>query len=397
MAVEFKLKVGTTAANVAVVPAPTAYDKHGGFTEAEIKSESKTKSGYATANPLTAYERSILKNIRTTLTQRESSIIEFNKAINAGTALYSTTQNGKTYYHDKPELTESSYIMIVNSAGVAWTDEGWHSTLLLPNTVWKYGYTCDGNAILNSLDTYKLNAELITVNDLRAFGATIGGWHINQNSMYADVGRYRAFVQSASSQSVTDAGESWIFSTQELVSGNYEGRFFVTAKGVVFAQRLESAGCVKTGTDTDSFDSVIHTRTVNGTLYEGKFGIGSVQNKGTAALELRQNNKTAARLDVMQGNYSADTVILRTNTTNPSSYTRYICVGSNAVYFQKSYGAYSASTAMLNLYCNDILFQSNGSTYSMKACFEAISGFSLNSVESSNIEIDEDEELEGGD
>lgn len=345
--------------------------KYNGFMEFEIKSESQTRSGYATANPLTAYERGILKSLRESVTQRESNLIEFNKAMNAGTMLYSTDFSGKTYYHDKENLTDSDYILTVNSAGIAWTDEGWTGTLALPNTVWKYGFSCDGNAFLNSMDAYKINAELITVNDLRAFGATIGGWNIDEKSIYADVGKYRAYIQSASSASVSDVGDSWIFSTQELVSGAYQPRFYVSAKGELFAQQfisqkyveartyLQAGSYLKTGMQVDSFDSVIHSRIINGTEYIGKFGVGSLSSRGTTALELRANDTTIARLDVAQSSHSPDTVMLKTQTnikngSSTTTYNRYVFVGSNAVYLMKTDSAYSASSSMLNLYCGKI-------------------------------------------
>lgn len=153
----------------------------------EAKGESPTKSGYAAANPLTAQEQKILDDLRrfvtaetASVTDREYQLIEFNKAINSGMALHKTTANGVEYYHDQEDITLSDYIMVQNSAGVAWTDSGWNSG----SPVWKYGISSNGEAILNSVDAYKIRADLITVTDLKAFNATIGNWHIGDDMLY---------------------------------------------------------------------------------------------------------------------------------------------------------------------------------------------------------------------
>lgn len=153
----------------------------------EAKGESPTKSGYAAANPLTAQEQKILDDLRkfvtaetAKVTDREYQLIEFNKAINSGMALHKTTANGVEYYHDQEDITLSDYIMVQKSAGVAWTDSGWNSG----SPVWKYGISSNGEAILNSVDAYKIRADLITVTDLKAFNATIGNWHIGDDMLY---------------------------------------------------------------------------------------------------------------------------------------------------------------------------------------------------------------------
>lgn len=153
----------------------------------EAKGESPTKSGYAAVNPLTAQEQKILDDLRrfvtaetAKVTDREYQLIEFNKAINSGMALHKTTVNGVEYYHDQEDITLSDYIMVQNSAGVAWTDSGWNSG----SPVWKYGISSNGEAILNSVDAYKIRADLITVTDLKAFGATIGGWNIGEGRIW---------------------------------------------------------------------------------------------------------------------------------------------------------------------------------------------------------------------
>ncbi len=154
----------------------------------EAKGEGKTKSGYASLNPLTAQEQKILNDLRKIVTaesekvtDREYQLIEFNKAINNGMAMYQTTVDGVEYYHDSEDIALSTYIMVQNSEGIAWTDSGWNDG----SPVWKYGISSNGEAILNSVDAYKIRADLITVTDLKAFNATIGGWNIGENKIYA--------------------------------------------------------------------------------------------------------------------------------------------------------------------------------------------------------------------
>lgn len=160
----------------------------GSAMKLEAKGECKTKSGYASMNPLTAQEQKILNDLRkfvTTetakVTPREYQLIEFNKAMNAGMAMYKTDVDGVTYYHDKAELANSSYILVQNSAGIAWTDSGWNNG----SPVWEYGLSSDGQTILSSLDAYSIRADLITVTDLKAFGATIGGWNIGESRIWS--------------------------------------------------------------------------------------------------------------------------------------------------------------------------------------------------------------------
>jgi hypothetical protein len=61
-------------------------------------------------------------------------------------------------------------------------------------------------------------------------------------------------------------------------------------------------------------------------------------------------------LTSMQADYASDTVVMRFAA---SSSTAYIGAGSNAVYFQKEYGAFNKDRAMLSLYCDDV-YLSNG-------------------------------------
>lgn len=58
------------------------------------------------------------------------------------------------------------------------------------------------------------------------------GWIVDENSIYADYGIYRAYIQKPKSK--TD----WVFSTQEKENGEYYGTFLVQADGVVRLSRI---------------------------------------------------------------------------------------------------------------------------------------------------------------
>lgn len=58
------------------------------------------------------------------------------------------------------------------------------------------------------------------------------GWIVDENSIYADYGIYRAYIQKPKSR--TD----WVFSTQEKENGEYYGTFLVQANGVMCLNRI---------------------------------------------------------------------------------------------------------------------------------------------------------------
>lgn len=128
------------------------------------KGKTATQNGYATASPLTKAQQAILEktaklnaNKLTTLQQAQ---LDLNASIAGGMGLYTTTITAdgvsKTYNHDGTTLAGSSYIFTHNSRGFAWTNN-WNNGY----PVWNYGFTADGNAVLNTLAAYKISANLI--------------------------------------------------------------------------------------------------------------------------------------------------------------------------------------------------------------------------------------------
>lgn len=127
------------------------------------KGETATKTGYASANPLTRKESAIINSIRNmqndALNDRIQTVLAFNELISNALGLFVTpiTQsNGSTIYylHDQPNLNESKTIFTMTSSGIAWTSSGWNDG----DPVWAYGVTDAGDALFR-----KLSAEGIEV------------------------------------------------------------------------------------------------------------------------------------------------------------------------------------------------------------------------------------------
>ncbi len=120
------------------------------------KGETATKSGYASANPLTKKESAIINAIKhgqnTAMNDRIQTILAFNELISNALGLYVTpmTQlDGSTIYymHNLPRLEESSTIFTMTANGIAWTTSGWNNG----EPVWSYGVTSAGDALFRML------------------------------------------------------------------------------------------------------------------------------------------------------------------------------------------------------------------------------------------------------
>lgn len=153
-------------------------------TELTGAGESETTSGYASLDPMTERERAI---VAAALKKQEAAIIEktggifeqkaealtrMNEVVANALGLYVITYteadgSTQTYFCNKPTLAESSLIYVFNAGGFAWTDAWGGSNAA---TVWKYGITRDGNAVLNYLTVERLTADHIDVGSLAVSG-----------------------------------------------------------------------------------------------------------------------------------------------------------------------------------------------------------------------------------
>ena len=125
-------------------------------TAIEGKGETVTKSGYATANPLTNKEAAIIAALQQaqneTLNDRVQTVLAFNELICNAMGLYETPvqqEDGSTIYylHNKPNLEESETIFTMTASGIAWTTTGWNGG----SPVWSYGVTAAGDALFRLL------------------------------------------------------------------------------------------------------------------------------------------------------------------------------------------------------------------------------------------------------
>lgn len=79
---------------------------------------------------------------------------------------------------------------------------------------------------------------------LQAEHGTIAGWTIGEQELYKDFSdgneSYRAYIQGAVSSQVENAGETWVFSTQKLLSNDsLSGQFVAKANGNVIAKEIQ--------------------------------------------------------------------------------------------------------------------------------------------------------------
>lgn len=125
-------------------------------TALEGKGETATRSGYASANPLTKRESAIINSIKKgqndTLNDRVQTVLAFNELISNALGLYVTPveqNDGSTIYylHNLPELEESKVIFTMTAGGVAWTSDGWNDG----KPIWSYGATTAGDALFRML------------------------------------------------------------------------------------------------------------------------------------------------------------------------------------------------------------------------------------------------------
>lgn len=143
-----------------------------GKTSLEAKGETSTVSGYAVANPFTGRETAILKKMKLDqsrkLAAQEAATLSLNQTISNAFGLYRTEEKQKDgsvkfYYHTGKTLADSNVIYTLNSGGFAWTDD-WNDG----NPVWNYGIDSSGNAVLRTLSAYKITADQIDTGAITA-------------------------------------------------------------------------------------------------------------------------------------------------------------------------------------------------------------------------------------
>ena len=175
-------KDDTAAHRVFSVVTNMAYTLNGSTTIAG-QGETAQSNSYASTSGLTAAQAQILQRVTDRVTQertnREQAILQLNEQIKgvkagkddlliAGLGLYTTEEtlsDGSTvyYYHDKQTLDDSSIVYTFQSGGFAYTTN-WNGG----NPTWTSGFDRNGNLIMNTISTYKLEADDIQAGSITA-------------------------------------------------------------------------------------------------------------------------------------------------------------------------------------------------------------------------------------
>lgn len=351
----------------------------------ECKLPTMSNSGYASLGALTAKEKQLINSIRLkekqlsvdktaldTLTAREEALLSYNKAVNNGVFLNKTEYNGQVYYHNGDTLEESTYIMVQNSEGTYWTNQGgWDSTNDPPVT-YEYAIAADGTSVLSDIFAYRINADLIQVDDLFALSAKIGGWNISETAFYADKGNYRAYIQAPINS------DSWIFSTQVKATEDsgleeldaYYSTFLVKMNGELNARTI-----ITNHSYGNRFAGLTHYRThtfdgTNQTTWSAGFGIGVVEQQPTLALELKNSsNVIKARLDILESTSSdclIDLVGIWGNSTTSTKISKRLSLGADALRWDGT--GYFSNVRSKRVYVDDDygIYTNNG--YSILMC-----------------------------
>ena len=109
-------------------------------------------------------------------TVRAEAVEELNKVVSSSLGLYQTQKEGvggdvKYYFHNKPTLEESTYIISMTDQGFAFTNS-WSENE--SEIVWTYGINPAGNSIMNYLIVNKISADLIEAGVIKSLdGAPI--------------------------------------------------------------------------------------------------------------------------------------------------------------------------------------------------------------------------------
>ena len=140
------------------------------------KAKSKVQKGWASVGALTPGQQAIIDRLSKRVTKThaqlsdyENALLLFNERMFNAMGLYKTIETPQdggmiVYFHDKPLLEESATIYMFSTSGFAWTIDGWNDG----KPVWNYGFTDNGEAILNKIQAYIISAELIKTGRLQS-------------------------------------------------------------------------------------------------------------------------------------------------------------------------------------------------------------------------------------
>ncbi len=140
-----------------------------------------------------------------------SGIVEFSQLIQSAYGVNSTQLDGITYFHDKETLAESTFIFCITSEGFAQAsgENCWGGSH--KDTVWKYGLSKDGTAVLDMLNVFKITASLIRAGRLES----------NDGSAYFDLEEGVVGIDKKKTEFTTDENGDEVTELKDL----YEAQF----------------------------------------------------------------------------------------------------------------------------------------------------------------------------
>lgn len=145
---------------------------------------SQVRNGFAKGRVFTARQQQILDTMAQQQSQQlsdfEIATLNLNDRLQYSMGMFDTykiEENGsKThYYHNEKNLADSTYVVKFAAGGTVWTSgEGcWKGTTTVVDgvvvvtsdgeTVWQYGFTSGGEAVLANIAAKKISAELLTI------------------------------------------------------------------------------------------------------------------------------------------------------------------------------------------------------------------------------------------
>lgn len=130
----------------------------------------ETENSYFRDNSMTTSQIKALDAVRKFSRSKANSVeqatLEMNEVLAGSLGLHKSEMqesDGSTtiYWHDAPTLAQSSIIYTFKSGGFAWTKK-WNNG----SPIWQYGFTKEGNAILNAIYAHKITGEALEIHSV---------------------------------------------------------------------------------------------------------------------------------------------------------------------------------------------------------------------------------------
>ncbi len=241
-------------------------------TALAAKGETEVEAGYASGNPLTAQEKTIIHQMKnetnTEMTNRQQAVLQLNETVVNSLGLYETNllyNDGSVvfYYHNKPTLSASTTIYTHKDGGFAWTsgENCWNDG----QPTWQYGYSKEGNAVYNALSAYKIETDLLAAGCVTAEKLSVE----YKQSVTKEIGD-----KAAELTQVFTAADGVLNSAISQTNGNVEalsGR--ISTAETQISQNTESIKLKATQADVDSLSGRVNTAEGSIQVHANKIGL----------------------------------------------------------------------------------------------------------------------------